>query len=205
LECQSAAQTYKHFHCIAALNGKLQDILVQAEDALDNILSKMCTQFDVTVYSSIQKAYMLLGKTQSAMDQLHMHFTVAIHNTAFSAIHSYAGGDMKREYKQLCQAVPREKCVSCLIELCKSLWTILSSYYLVVNWHNMQKDKIECRSDIKDLEMTLSEQYIKHKLENSMVRVWHDVEMKISIYLTNADLTYTKFEQFVQVLGIVNR
>ncbi|EZA61334.1 Coiled-coil domain-containing protein [Ooceraea biroi] len=207
LECQSAAQTYKHFHCIAALNGKLQDILVQAEEALDNTLSKMCTQFDVTVYSSIQEAYTLLGKTQSAMDQLHMHFTVAIHNTAFTAIHSYAGGDMKREYKQLCQAVPREKCVACLIELCRSLWTILSSYYLVVNWHNVQNDQQPEpeRSDVKDLEANLSKQYIKRKLENSMGRVWHDVEMKISIYLTNADLTYTKFEQFVQVLGIVNR
>lgn len=148
---------------------------------------------------------MLLGKTQSAMDQLHMHFTVAIYNTAISTIHVYAGGDVKREYEQLCQAVPREKCVACLTELCKSLWTILSSYYLIANWHNAQEDKAECKSDVKDLEATFSKQYIKHKLENSMVRVWHDVEMKISVYLMNADLTYIKFEQFVQVLGIVNR
>jgi len=205
LECQSAAQTYKHFHCIAELNTNLQNILDQAERTLDNTLSKMCTEFDVAVYSSIQEAYTLLGKTQSAMDQLHMHFTAAIHNTAFAVIHSYAGGDVKRQYKQLCQAVPREKCIACLTELCKSLWTILNSYHLIVNWHNIQEDKTECKSDIKDLEMTLSKQYVKHKLENGMVRVWHDVEMKISIYLTNTDLTNTKFEQFVQVLGIVNR
>ncbi|CAK9828590.1 Vps50 [Anthophora retusa] len=205
LECQSAAQTYKHFHCIAALNGKLQDILEQAEEALDITLSKMCTQFDVTIYTSIQEAYTLLGKTQSAMDQLHMHFTAAIHNTAFAAVHSYAGGDTKRQYKQLCQSVPRESCIACLTELCKSLWTILSSYYLVVNWHNTQENKIKYKADIKDLEETFSKQYVKHKLENSMIRVWHDVEMKISIFLMNADLTYIKFEQFVQVLGIVNR
>lgn len=205
LECQSAAQTYKHFHCIAALNGKLQDILEQAEEALDVTLSKMCTQFDVTTYTSIQEAYTLLGKTQSAMDQLHMHFTAAIHNTAFAAVHSYAGGDTKRQYKQLCQSVPRESCVTCLTELCKSLWTILSSYYLVVNWHNTQESKVKFKADVKDLEETFSKQYVKHKLENSMIRVWHDVEMKISIFLMNADLTYIKFEQFVQVLGIVNR
>ncbi|XP_076168709.1 vacuolar protein sorting 50 [Ptiloglossa arizonensis] len=205
LECQSAAQTYKHFHCIAALNGKLQDILEQAEEALDVTLSKMCTQFDVAIYTSIQEAYSLLGKTQSAIDQLHMHFTAAIHNTAFVAVHSYAGGDTKRQYKQLCQSVPRESCIACLTELCKSLWTILSSYYLVVNWHNTQENKVKFDHDVKDLEETFSKEYVKHKLGNSMIRIWHDVEMKISIFLMNADLTYIKFEQFVQVLGIVNR
>lgn len=205
LECQSAAQTYKHFHCIAALNGKLQDILEQAEVALDVTLSKMCTQFNVETYTSIQEAYSLLGKTQSAMDQLHMHFTAAVHNTAFAAVHSYVGGDTKKQYKQLCQLVPRENCIVCLTELCKSLWTILSSYYLVVNWHNMQEGKVKFDTDSKDLEETSSEEYVKHKLGTSMIRMWHDVEMKISIFLMNTDLTYIKFEQFVQVLGIVNR
>ncbi|XP_053983374.1 syndetin isoform X1 [Hylaeus volcanicus] len=205
LECQSAAQTYKHFHCIAALNGKLQDILEQAEEALDVTLSNMCTQFDVAIYTSIQEAYSLLGKTQSAIDQLHMHFTAAIHNTAFAAVHSYAGGDTKRQYKQLCQSVPRESCIACLTELCKSLWTILSSYYLVVSWHNTQENKVKFDPDVKDFEGTFCKEYVKHKLGNSMIRIWHDVEMKISIFLMNTDLTYIKFEQFVQVLGIVNR
>ncbi|XP_076244228.1 vacuolar protein sorting 50 isoform X1 [Calliopsis andreniformis] len=205
LECQSAAQTYKHFHCIAALNGKLQYILVQAKQALDITLSKMCTEFDVAMYTSIQEAYSLLGETQSAMDQLHMHFTAAIHNTAFAVVHSYAGGDTKRQYEQLCQSVPRESCIACLTELCKSLWTILSSYYLVVNWHNTQESKVKFEPDVKDLEETFNKQYVKHKLGNSMIRIWHDVETKISIFLMNTDLTYIKFEQFVQVLGIVNR
>lgn len=205
LECQSAAQTYRHFHCITALNGKLQDILEQAEEALDSTLSKMCTEFDVTVYSSVQEAYSLLGKTQSAMDQLHMHFTAAIHNTAFAAIHSYAGGDTKRQYKQLCSAVPRESCIPCLTDLCKSLWTILSSYYMVVNWHIGRENNDKLMTDEKNLEETFSKQYVKHKLENSMIRIWHDVEMKISIFLMSADLAYIKFEQFVQVLGLVNR
>lgn len=205
LECQRAAQTYKHFHCIAALNGKLQEILEQAEDALDNTLSTMCTQFDVAVYSSVQEAYILLGKTQSAMDQLHMHFTTAIQSTALAVIHSYAGGDMKRQYKQVCQDVPHDKYIICLTDLCKSLWTILNSCYLIVNWHNAQEDKLECKSDVKDLEATFNKQYVKQKLEHTKVRVWQDVETKISIYLMNVNLTYIKFEQFVQILSIVNR
>lgn len=134
-----------------------------------------------------------------------MHFTAAIHNTAFAVVHSYAGGDTKRQYEQLCQSVPRESCIACLTELCKSLWTILSSYYLVVNWHNTQENKVRFEPDVKDLEESFNKQYVKHKLGNSMIRIWHDVETKISIFLMNTDLTYIKFEQFVQVLGIVNR
>ncbi|XP_015588242.1 syndetin [Cephus cinctus] len=205
LECQSAAQTYKHFHCVAALNGKLQDTLEQAEELLDVALSKMCTDFDIMIYSSVQEAYKLLGKTQTAMDQLHMHFTAAIHNTAFTAVHSYAGGDMKRQYKQLCQSISQENFIICLTELCKSLWAILSSYYLVVSWHNAHDDSAKQKADDKDLEATFNKQYVQQKLKNGMFRIWHDVEMKISTYLMGANLACFKFEQFVQVLAIVHR
>lgn len=204
LECQNAAQTYKHFHCVVALSGKLQDTLEQAEEALDMSLLRMCTQFDETTYSSIQEAYKLLGKTQTAMDQLHMHFTAAIHNTAFTAVHSYAGGDTKRQYKQLCQSVSREYFIVCLIDLCKSLWTILNSYCMVVRWHNAHNNLTD-ETDNKDTDNVIGEQYVKQKLENGIVRIWHDVEMKISTYLMGTDLTSMKFEQLVQVLGIVNR
>lgn len=41
LECQQVALTYKHFHCVAALSGKLQDTLVMAEEQLDVALGKV--------------------------------------------------------------------------------------------------------------------------------------------------------------------
>nr|CAD7444940.1 unnamed protein product [Timema bartmani] len=40
LECQNAAATYKHFTCVAALSGKLQDTLEMAEEQLDQALSQ---------------------------------------------------------------------------------------------------------------------------------------------------------------------
>lgn len=211
LECQSAAQTYKHFHCVAALNGKLQDTLDQVEETLDVTLSKMCGQFDTRTYSSVQQAYKLLGKTQTAMDQLHMHFTAAIHNSAFTVVHTYAGGDTKRQYKQLCQSISRENFISCLLELCKSLWRILSSYYQVLQWHSAkEEERSQASADSaaigdRDPEMNFNEQYVKQKLESGMVRMWHDVEIKISTFLIGTDLTLFKFEQFVEVLGTVNR
>lgn len=65
--------------------------------------------FDSNAYTKIQAAYLVLGKTQIAVDQLHMHFTSAIHSTAFSVVYGYAERpevskqDQKRQYKQLCQ------------------------------------------------------------------------------------------------------
>nr|XP_050865737.1 syndetin [Vespula vulgaris] len=205
LKCRRDAQTYKHFKCIAALNGKLQDILEQTERTLDDTLSKMCTDFDNTVYTSIQEAYMLLGKTQTAVDQMNLHFTAAIHNTASAVIRSYTEKDTQRHYIQLCQSVPKDRCVACLIELCTSLWNILISYCRVICWHNKHENNKKSNSDEKDFEKMFSNQYVKHKLENSIMRMWSEVEAQISMYLSNADLVYIKFEQFVHVLGIVNR
>lgn len=42
LECQQVALNYKHFQCVAALSGKLQDTLVMAEEQLDVALAKVC-------------------------------------------------------------------------------------------------------------------------------------------------------------------
>jgi Protein of unknown function N-terminal domain (DUF2450). len=79
---------------------------------------QVCSHFDADHYSKVQAAYRLLGKTQMAMDQLHMHFASAIHNAAFNVVHGYvelcsnaaqvesvAGGSTfhKKQYKQLCQ------------------------------------------------------------------------------------------------------
>jgi hypothetical protein len=38
----------------------------------------------------LQEAYHLLGKTQTAMDQLLMHVTSAIHNTSWNLVHGHA-------------------------------------------------------------------------------------------------------------------
>lgn len=45
LECQQVALAYKHFQCVAALSGKLQDTLVMAEEQLDVALAKVILSF----------------------------------------------------------------------------------------------------------------------------------------------------------------
>uniref|UniRef100_A0A8C7VL33 VPS50 subunit of EARP/GARPII complex n=1 Tax=Oncorhynchus mykiss TaxID=8022 RepID=A0A8C7VL33_ONCMY len=150
LECQKAASTFKHYSCISELNSKLQDTLEQIEEQLDVALSKTCKHFDVSHYTRVQLAYTLLEKTQTAMDQLHMHFTQAIHNTVFQVVLGYvelcAGNAdtkfQKMQYKDLCTHITQDSYVPCLSDLCKALWEVMLSYHRTMQWHEEQ-DKEE--------------------------------------------------------------
>lgn len=45
----------------------------------------------------------------------------------------------------------------------------------------------------------------KQKLDHNVVKIWDDVQRKVSSLLLNADLATYKFDQFVQVLRVVHR
>uniref|UniRef100_A0A8C0FMX7 VPS50 subunit of EARP/GARPII complex n=1 Tax=Bubo bubo TaxID=30461 RepID=A0A8C0FMX7_BUBBB len=160
LECQKAASTFKHYSCISELNSKLQDTLEQIEEQLDVALSKICKNFDISHYTKVQQAYRLLGKTQTAMDQLHMHFTQAIHNTVFQVVLGYvelcAGNTdtkfQKLQYKDLCTHITSDSYIPCLADLCKALWEVMLSYYRTMQWHeNHDQDEAAAVSSGKKL------------------------------------------------------
>uniref|UniRef100_A0A667YD58 VPS50 subunit of EARP/GARPII complex n=1 Tax=Myripristis murdjan TaxID=586833 RepID=A0A667YD58_9TELE len=138
LECQKAASTFKHYSCIRYV------------EQLDVALSKTCKHFDVSHYTKVQLAYTLLGKTQTAMDQLHMHFTQAIHNTVFQVVLGYvelcAGNAdtkfQKMQYKDLCTHITPDSYIPCLTDLCKALWEVMLSYHRTMQWHE-ERDKEE--------------------------------------------------------------
>lgn len=132
-----------------------------------------------------------------------MHFTAAIHNSAFNIVYSRTGGDIKRQYNQLCQSVPHECIINCLIDLSKGLWKILRSYNQVLNWHNNHA-VLQQQVD-KEPEDTFNNHYITQKLKNGMSKIWHDVEIKISTFLNIINIEKYRFEQFLKILSIVNR
>jgi hypothetical protein len=54
-------------------------------------------------------------------------------------------------------------------------------------------------------EANLNQSYIQQKLESGLSRIWIDVQQKVKIYLLSTDLSSFKYDQFIQVLDIVNR
>ncbi|GFS12991.1 coiled-coil domain containing 132 [Elysia marginata] len=219
LECQKAASTFRHYTCISELSSKLQDTLEMIEEQLDVALSKTCTGFEEPHYRKVQRAYSQLGKTQTAMDQLHMHFASAIHNTAFTIILGYveltsgSGGTenfQKRQYTDLCKHITIETFTPCLVDLCKALWGVLKSYYKTMKWHETN-DKDAARQSPEpddgaaEVEASFNRRYVNQKLEYGRVRVWQDIQQKVRAYVLASDLSGLKLDEFILVLDIVNR
>ncbi|KAL5006892.1 hypothetical protein ScPMuIL_015698 [Solemya velum] len=214
LECQKAASIFRHYKCISELNSKLQDTFEMIEEQLDVALSKTCLNFDVDHYEKVQTAYRLLGKTQTAMDQLHMHFTSAIHNTAFQIVLGYvelcsgtgSTNFQKRQYSDLCMHISIESFTPCLIDLCKALWGVMKSYYRTMAWHDIHDEEAVADTEGSgNIEATFNRCYIKQKLEHGLVRIWQDVQQKVKTYILGTDLSEFKLEGFIQVLDLVNR
>ncbi|KAM6959486.1 syndetin isoform 2-T2 [Aplochiton taeniatus] len=228
LECQKAASTFKHYSCISELNSKLQDTLEQIEEQLDVALSRTCKHFDVAHYTKVQLAYKLLGKTQTAMDQLHMHFTQAIHNTVFQVVLGYvelcAGNAdtkfQKMQYKDLCTHITPDSYIPCLTDLCKALWEVMLSYQRTMHWHE-EHDKEEVvpvvaapaapaapaatAATADDSEEAVDRSYVKKKLEHGLTRIWQDVQLKVKAYILGTDMSNFKYDDFIVVLDVISR
>ncbi|XP_072029065.1 syndetin-like isoform X2 [Amphiura filiformis] len=220
LECQKAASTFRHYRCISELSSKLQDTMEMIEEQLDQALAKTCSNFDIEHYEKVQTAYQLLGKTQTAMDQLHMHYTSAIHNTAFTIVVGYvelvSGSQdtnfQKMHYRDLCTHITTDTYIPCLVDLCKALWEVMKSYHKIIEWHETNDEPIsptlqesDVASDLGNVEAQLNKKYIKQKLTHGLTRIWQDVQQKVKLYLLGTDLSSFKYDDFIYVLDLVNR
>uniref|UniRef100_A0A4W3KCL9 VPS50 subunit of EARP/GARPII complex n=1 Tax=Callorhinchus milii TaxID=7868 RepID=A0A4W3KCL9_CALMI len=198
LECQKAASTFKHYSYVA--------------------LSKTCKHFEVGHYTKVQLAYRLLGKTQTAMDQLHMHFTQAIHNTVFQVVLGYvelcAGNSdtkfQKLQYKDLCTHITPDSYIPCLSDLCKALWEVMQSYYRTMEWHDEHDNEESApasdgRNEIATDDSNFNRSYVKKKLDHGLSRIWQDVQLKAKTYLLGTDLSNFKYDDFIFVLDIISR
>uniref|UniRef100_A0A6B2ECI9 Coiled-coil domain-containing protein 132 n=1 Tax=Phlebotomus kandelakii TaxID=1109342 RepID=A0A6B2ECI9_9DIPT len=196
LECRKAAERYSQYKCVESLSQKLQDTLLMTEVQLDTVLNEMTQQFDTSKYTKLQEAYRLLGKTLMAMDQLHISFISTIHTAAFTVVRGNVDGaeeKTKQLFETMCESVAADKYIACLINLCRSFWGILSCYYQVTLWH--QNFNVDAEAD----------EYIQEKLKNGQVRIWNDIQAKVCVYLMSPRLHQLKFEQFIQVLCVIQR
>ncbi|XP_047487381.1 syndetin-like [Penaeus chinensis] len=223
LECQKAAATFKHFTCISELSTKLQDTLEGAEEQLDVALAKVAANFNAANYEKLQIAYGLLGKTQTLMDQLHMHLTSHIHNSAFTIVLGYVelynsinGGNgsisgssfSKMQYSELCKYVNEESFLPCLMDLSKSMWNVLKSYRSIILWHeeNEKTSQEEANNESPDAEeAATSRRYTKQKLEHGLYRIWQDVQAKVRTFILASDLCHFKFDDFLRILDVINK
>ncbi|SPP74899.1 syndetin [Drosophila guanche] len=202
LQCKSSAEAYMQYNCVQSLYKKLQETMLLMEFQLDTVLNEMVLNFDTRKYAKLQEAYKLANKSLMAMDQLHINYISAIHSSVNAVLRGYSDPNQDEQikllYEQLCEQLNSEKLIPCLISLCKTFWTILASYYQVVMWHNNYKLYGHEEADSPDI-------YIQQKLKKGQSRLWNDILTKVCLFLQSAKLTALKYDQFIQVMSIVQR
>lgn len=210
LQNKNQSEKYSEFTCTESLKQKLVDMLDLTEVTLDNALNGITQKFDPKVYSELMNAYKLLGKTHLAMDLLHMNFISATHTIAFNVLKENLDqipNDQKLLFEQMCEHVLLDHLVPCLTQLSKSFWKILVCYHQVKLWHqNYKLYKSNQPTSSKDQnEDLLNDEYIHEKLRKGQMRIWSDIQAKICIFISGTKLSHLKYENFIQVLSIVQR
>lgn len=104
----------------------------------------------------------------------------------------------------LSQSISSERFIPCLIKLCKSFWCILVCYYQVALWHHNTRLPKPIELDAKiDIEQNA---YVQQKFKTGYSRIWNDIQSKLSVFLSTSPTLHTlRYEQFIQVLSIVQR
>lgn len=207
LNSRKAAASHKEYNCIADLSSRLQDTLDMTEERLDSVLSGVCYHFDAEVFGKLKRAYDLLGKTQAAMEQLHMHYSSAVNESAMEALKPYTGEvSIETKFQEMCLGVTPNKAPNCLLDLCEKLFMVMRSYYLLVDWHTKHdEENVQGTNNVFDIEKNVSREYIRQKLKAGLIRIWHDVQAKVSTFLKSSGLEEYPFEKFIQVLGILRK
>ncbi|KAF0304932.1 Syndetin [Amphibalanus amphitrite] len=211
-ECLKVAAAYRQFSCVSDMTNKLQDTLDMVEEQLDVGLGKLCTRFDAERYSRLQEAYRLLGKTQTAADQLLMHMTSAVHTASGQQVLAYVQSTdgaqqpvQKRQYPDLCALVPTESVLPCLRDLCRVLWNIIYNYHCIFQWHRSRTEAEAVQAETESAELSLNRRYVAQKLEHGRSRIWLDVQGRVRAYLLAAELSHFSFDDFIQILDVVHR
>lgn len=207
LKSRKAAANHKEYTCIADLSTRLQDTLDMTEEKLDSVLSSLCYNFDENIFRKLRKAYNLLGKTQAAMEQLHMHYSSAVNESAIEAVKPYVGDANDMKFQEMCQSVNPNKAHICLLNLCENLFLVMKSYYLLVAWHTKhdEEETGTSSSNVFEIEKNVSREYIRQKLKAGLIRIWHDVQAKVSTFLKGSGLEEYPFEKFIQMLGVLRK
>ncbi|KAF5398378.1 hypothetical protein PHET_08613 [Paragonimus heterotremus] len=141
-------EDYRQYRCIDPIHVKLKAFGLRIDDLLDAELQKSCEHFSEASYTTVQRAFELLGSTQTTFAQLQMHYVTAIHRRALSVLQDHVQPeedsdpavtvnvpDRGRNYSEMSSRLPMHTLPACLSTLCQQLWLILLCYHQTVDWH----------------------------------------------------------------------
>lgn len=159
--------SFQQFKCVNELGLKLNDTIELIGEQVDTVLSNMCLSFCPNVYAKLQASYVLLDRSEIAVDQLLMHFCSAINSQAHNIVINHLIQELtpntcdeqqqqkpakeenraqeqmtshiklKKDFQELCKMLSPEKYLNCLLEVCTTFWLIMLNYKRILKWHNV--------------------------------------------------------------------
>ncbi|XP_015779252.1 PREDICTED: syndetin-like [Acropora digitifera] len=145
LECEKAAQAFKHYSCISELSSNLQETLIDIEFGLDTHGSRVTENM---LFIDSQE-YSLEPVSEDSFQHLH--------------------------FEEQCKKVGTNRFTPCLLDLCKTLWSFMLSYHQIYKWHELYDPAMHLSSSEQEepsAEAAYNKNYIQQKLDHGLNRIW---------------------------------
>lgn len=183
--------SFQKYKCVDELGSKLNDTIEMIGEQVDTVMSKMCLSYDSNTYAKLQKTYVLMDRSEIAVDQLLMHFCSAInsqaHNIVMKHLDQSAPTELKKDFQDLCKILNNEQLMPCLLEICTTNRLIMLNYKRILKWHDVQEVQVD-----------------EQKLVGGTSRLWYDMKRKLSQLIANHDFSNYTFDEFIKTLNVVD-
>ncbi|EGG22244.1 hypothetical protein DFA_04362 [Cavenderia fasciculata] len=204
LECRRTIHDYGHYSCIPELDSNLHQIYQVVQERIDKDFLNSCRMFNPTTYQRVFTAYKLLGRGNSILDKLKINFVDPIEpetrNIVFSHVLLSEVNVMNPEqfkgvgYKELCKSLQDEHFVNCLLAIFEYLCDIMTSLYLMNQFHveNPIEEESKIFSDISSA------------LTRFKKTIWDTMQKQVT-HLLDRKLVAFKIDDFLLILNSVTK
>ncbi|CAF0856483.1 unnamed protein product [Brachionus calyciflorus] len=214
---------YDHLRCIKGLKKTIRDCYNLIEESLSVSLVKVCRKYDENLFQNIFLAYEKLGKLDEFFDKLSQNLiqiigTVSLQtlirlivSRRFSLNDNDASDDAElaakidvfvEELKQksytndLFTLVLFDDYKQSLTDLCSNLWQLMKNFYKMSIWILGNSNQDQSSEGVQEQEK---------KLWSILYKIWQEVQIKISTYYRSMNLEHFKFDEYLDILIILNR
>eukprot|EP01132_Coremiostelium_polycephalum_P001223 gene1223-1545_t len=205
LECRETITQNRHYHCVPELDRNLQEIYHVVQERIDKDFFNSCRSFNPKTYERVFTAYKLLGRANLILDKLKVYFVDPIKPETRNIVYSHvllsdenvrnAESFKGMGYKDLCKELKDEHFVNCLLAIFEYLCDVMTSLYLMNQFHedNPMKEESNIFADINSA------------LTRFKKIIWDTMQKQVTYLLAPRKLSNFKIDDFLLVLNSVSK
>uniref|UniRef100_A0AC35TM65 DUF2451 domain-containing protein n=1 Tax=Rhabditophanes sp. KR3021 TaxID=114890 RepID=A0AC35TM65_9BILA len=194
-------KTAKGFAIMSELEEKFKKQIDNIESRIDDRFASLTIMYEEAKLIQCLDSYQVLDNLSNAPDKLLSYFKAAIESTTTNKLLSILKNTSDQDYQQftyedLCSKITSDLLVEALIEICNSIVHSSISYHAIMSFC---KEALDSDSPYKEFCQSLHQEmkqfsYIFFKIGSH----------KLNILLACNDMTYIKFDTFLEIVEHVN-